>query len=79
MTTFPCDPSHDGDGADGDIRYLPDGNSKFGAIEITAPPSSDQSLLKYRLFVNGLESWSYILTSPPNVAGGGRGKDALWG
>ncbi|KAI9722919.1 MAG: hypothetical protein M1812_001367 [Candelaria pacifica] len=61
------------------IKYIPDGNSKFGAVEITKPAASDQSVLKFRLFVDGEESWSYVLTTPPNVAGGGRGKDALWG
>ncbi len=59
-------------------RYIPDGNSKFGALEIT-PTASDQSVLKFRLFVDGEEAWSYVLTTPPDVAGGGRGKDALWG
>ena len=33
------------------IKYLPDGNSKFGAVEITNPPLGEQSLLNYRLFV----------------------------
>ncbi|KAI9707691.1 MAG: hypothetical protein M1836_000653 [Candelina mexicana] len=61
------------------IKYIPDGNSKFGAVEITRPAASDQSVLKFRLFVEGEESWSYVLTTPPNVSGSGRGKDALWG
>lgn len=61
------------------IKYLPDGNSKFGAVEITNPEASDQSVLKFRLFVDGKESWSYTLTTPPGIAGGGRGKDAVWG
>ncbi|KAI9876563.1 MAG: hypothetical protein M1830_006214 [Pleopsidium flavum] len=61
------------------IKYLPDGNSKFGAVEITNPEASDQSVLKFRLFIDGKEAWSYVITTPPNLAGGGRGKDALWG
>lgn len=61
------------------IKYLPDGNSKFGAISISNPPTSDQSLLHYRLFVDGVETWSYTLTTPPDVGGGGRAKDAIWG
>lgn len=61
------------------IKYLPDGNSKFGAVEITNPEASDQSVLKFRLFIDGKETWSYVITTPPNIAGGGRGKDALWG
>ena len=61
------------------IKYLPDGNSKFGAVEITNPEASDQSVLKFRLFIDGKESWSYVITTPPSIAGGGRGKDAVWG
>lgn len=61
------------------IKYLPDGNSNFGAVEITNPEASDQSVLKFRLFIDGRESWSYTLTTPPGIAGGGRGKDAVWG
>lgn len=59
------------------IKYIPDGNSKFGAVTISNPPTSDQSVLHYRLFVDGVESWSYTLTTPPNVGGGGRAKDAV--
>ncbi len=61
------------------IKYIPDGNSKFGAISISNPPTSDQSVLHYRLFVDGVENWSYTLTTPPDVGGGGRAKDAIWG
>ena len=61
------------------IKYIPDGNSKFGAITISSPSTSDQSLLHYRLFVDGVESWSYTLTTPPDIGGGGRAKDAIWG
>ena len=61
------------------IKYIPDGNSKFGAISISNPPTSDQSVLHYKLFVDGVETWSYTLTTPPDVRGGGRSKDAIWG
>ena len=61
------------------IKYIPDGNSKFGAVSISNPTTSDQSLLHYRLFVDGMETWSYTLTTPPRVGGGGRAKDAIWG
>ena len=60
-------------------RYIPDGNYKFGALTITTPRASEQSLLQYRLFVDGDESWSYMITTPPAVHGAGRGKDAIWG
>lgn len=61
------------------IKYLPDGNSKFAAVEISNLAGREQSLLKFRLFVDGKEVWDYVLTSPPAVGGGGRGKDAIWG
>ena len=64
------------------LKYLPDGNAKFGAVEISAPPLADQSLLTYRLFVDGAEVWSHVL-STPTVRGGrgarGRAADAVWG
>lgn len=61
------------------IKYLPDGNSKFGAVSISSPSTSEQSILHYRLFVDGQEVWSYTITTPPTVGGGGRSKDAIWG
>lgn len=61
------------------IKYIPDGNSKFGAVSIRSPETSEQSVLLYRLFVDGREVWSFTLTTPPRVGGGGRAKDAIWG
>lgn len=61
------------------IKYIPDGNSKFGAVSISNPSTSEQSILHYRLFVDGQEAWSYTLTTPPMVDGGARSKDAIWG
>jgi len=61
------------------IKYAPYGNSKFGAITIENPDLSDQSVLKFQLFIDGQESWSAVLLSPPNQSGKKRGKDALWG
>ncbi|KAG9846650.1 Metallo-dependent phosphatase, partial [Aureobasidium melanogenum] len=61
------------------VKYMPDGNSKFGALSISTPPTSDQSELKYRLFIDGQEAWSHKILTPPVVHGSGRGKDALWG
>ena len=60
------------------IKYLPDGNSKFGAVEISEVRGGEQSLLRFRLFVDGVEAWDYVVTTPPAVVGGGRGKDAVW-
>jgi alkaline phosphatase D len=52
------------------IKYLPDGNSKFGAVEIQNLPGGGQSVLKYRLFIDGVEAWSHVLTTPGrNVKG----------
>lgn len=59
-------------------RYIPNGNSKFGAISIENPEASDQSVLKFRLFVDGKEEWSTVLLSPP-LGAGKRRMDALWG
>lgn len=51
---------------------MPDGNVKFGAIEIDTT-NEEQAVLKYRLFVDGVESWSWVLTAPA------RGKRMLGG
>lgn len=59
------------------IKYLPDGNSKFGAIELSHLPHSEQSLLKYRLFIDGKETWTHVVSTPPE--GSQRSKDAVWG
>ncbi|KAF1986495.1 Metallo-dependent phosphatase [Aulographum hederae CBS 113979] len=47
------------------IKYIPDGNSKFGAIEIQTPKNSDVSELRYKLFVDGKEAWTHTLLTPP--------------
>ena len=46
------------------IKYVPDGNSKFGAIELETSKNSDQDLLRFRLFVDGVESWQHVIMSP---------------
>ena len=60
-------------------RYIPNGNSKFGAISIESAEASDQSVLKFRLYVEGKEVWENVILSPPKESGKGRGKDAVWG
>ncbi|KAG9236546.1 alkaline phosphatase family protein-like protein [Amylocarpus encephaloides] len=60
------------------VKYIPNGNSKLGAISIDNT-ASDQSILKFRLYVDGVETWSSVLLSPPVVPGKKWGKDALWG
>lgn len=50
------------------IKYIHKGNSKFGAVTIETFEQGDQSSLKYRLFVDGVEKWNTaILSSPPVV------------
>ncbi|KAF1943945.1 Metallo-dependent phosphatase [Clathrospora elynae] len=61
------------------IKYLPDGNSKFGAVEITNPPHGEQSLLNYRLFIDGKEVWTHVISTPPARDSSHRAKDAVWG
>ena len=55
------------------IKYIPDGNSKVGAIEIhnlagdkdkSTWGGGQMSLLKYSLYVDGEVKWEYTLTSP---------------
>lgn len=59
-------------------RYIPAGNSKIGAVNIENT-SGDQSILKFRLYVDGIETWSSVLLSPPLISGNKWNKDALWG
>jgi alkaline phosphatase D len=65
------------------IKYLPDGNSKIGAIEIINLEGVGQqrSLMKYSLYVDGKVAWEYTLTSPGPEFRGYRGGilDSLWG
>lgn len=45
------------------IKYIPDGNSKFGAVEVDATnKGSGQAVMRYRLFVDGEETWDYTVT-----------------
>ncbi|ESZ89717.1 hypothetical protein SBOR_9900 [Sclerotinia borealis F-4128] len=57
------------DDDDIEIKYVPGGNSKLGAITIENT-AVDQSTLKFRLYVDGHEVWSSILLSPPAISGG---------
>ena len=65
------------------IKYLPDGNSKIGVIDITNLEGVGQqrSLLKYSLWIDGEVAWEYTLTSPGPEFSGYRGGilDSLWG
>lgn len=49
------------------IKYLPDGNSKVGSVEITplmGEVHKKKSMLKYSLYIDGALKWEYTLTSP---------------
>ncbi|KAI4185599.1 MAG: hypothetical protein LQ348_004341 [Seirophora lacunosa] len=59
------------------VKYVPDGNSKFGAIEVMGG-RGDQGVMRFRLFVDGEEVWTHVLTTGPTVIGG-KGSDAVWG
>ncbi|KAF7936470.1 uncharacterized protein EAE97_007836 [Botrytis byssoidea] len=59
------------------IKYIPGGNSKLGAITIE-DTASDQSTLKFRLYVDGREAWSSLLLSPPANTGSRWTKEAFW-
>lgn len=50
-------------------RYINKGNSKFGAITIENLEEGGQSSLKYRLFVDGVETWNTVVLSPPVAEG----------
>ena len=42
------------------IAYVPTGNSKFGVIDIGPGRNSRAGdVLRYRLFVDGVEKWGY--------------------
>ena len=48
------------------IKYLPDGNSKFGVVDIRnlEGKGEQKAVFKYTLWVDGEVSWEYVLTSP---------------
>lgn len=45
------------------LKYIPEGNSKFGVVEIEGLTGSGQSILRYRVFIDGVEAWSHVLVS----------------
>ncbi|KAK3359747.1 PhoD-like phosphatase-domain-containing protein [Lasiosphaeria hispida] len=65
------------DNEDVKIKYINEGNSKFGAITIENLEQGDQSSLKYRLFIDGAEVWNTVVLSPP-AATEGRSSRSFW-
>ncbi|KAL8677184.1 MAG: hypothetical protein Q9186_006360 [Xanthomendoza sp. 1 TL-2023] len=61
------------------VKYVPDGNSKFGAVEVMGEGKGEQGVVRFRLFVDGVEVWEYVLTTGSSVVGGKGGRDAVWG
>lgn len=61
------------------IKYIRDGNSKFGHVSISAPTGSGQSILTYRLFVDGEEAWSHVLVAAGGIDGATRQGRAFTG
>ena len=61
------------------IKYVPNGNRKFGAVEIEQIQRNEQGLLRFRLFVDGEEKWNHVILSPPAGDYTSRARDALWG
>lgn len=62
------------------IKYLPDGNSKLGVVDITplmGEVHKKKSMLKYSLYIDGRLSWEYTLTSPATT-GDPVGKRGDW-
>lgn len=79
MFYLPIRTYRESDDSDVCIKYLPDGNSKFGALSMKTPEAGDQSVLEYKLYVDGKQAWSYTLTTPPKGMGSAREMDAIWG
>ncbi|KAL8410075.1 hypothetical protein RB594_008246 [Gaeumannomyces avenae] len=53
------------DDEDVQLKYINKGNSKFGAITMENLAGSDQGSLRYRLFIDGVETWDTVLVTPP--------------
>lgn len=68
------------DEQDVSIKYLPDGNSKIGAIDLQnlAGVGQQKSLMRYSLYVDGKVAWEYTLTSPAPSFEGHRQSAGGW-
>lgn len=68
------------DGQDVSIKYIPDGNSKVGVVELQnlAGKGSQRSVLRYTLWVDGVVAWEYMLTSPGTGFEGYRDSAGGW-
>lgn len=66
------------DNEDVKVKYVNIGNSKFGAITIENLSEGEQSSLKYRLFVDGVEAWNTVVLSPPKTIES-KASGSFWG
>jgi alkaline phosphatase D len=68
------------DDQDVTIKYLPDGNSKVGVVELENLKGGgvQRSQLRYTLWIDGAVAWEYLLTSPGTYFEGYR-KEGGWG
>lgn len=60
------------------VKYIYKGNSKFGAITIENLEDGEQSSLKYRLYVDGVEVWNTVVLSPPPVVSDKPAAGSFW-
>ncbi|EOO01469.1 putative alkaline phosphatase family protein [Phaeoacremonium minimum UCRPA7] len=66
------------DNEDVKVKYVNIGNSKFGAITIENLSEGEQSSLKYRLFVDGVEAWNTVVLSPQKTIES-KASGSFWG
>jgi alkaline phosphatase D len=64
MFYLPARTFYGGDDKEQTITYSPAGNFKWAAMEIT-DSSDEESIMKFRLFKSGQETWTYSLSSLP--------------
>ena len=69
------------DGEDVAIKYIPDGNSKIGVVDIRnlVGKGEQKSLLRYTLWVDGGVEWEYVITSPGSSFRGEGWRGWGWG
>ncbi|KAI1490369.1 alkaline phosphatase family protein [Biscogniauxia mediterranea] len=66
------------DDEDVELKYINTGNSKFGAVTIEKLAEGDQSSLKYRAFIDGVEAWNTTILSPVGASPVRTGGGSLW-
>ena len=69
------------DGEDVAIKYIPDGNSKVGVVDVRnlEGEGEQKSLLRYSLWIDDKVSWEYVVMSPGPGAKGRKGRGRTLG